>query len=41
MNISEMPDCAERQLLLDDICLLAHKFSELFTSLISVFGLTL
>ena len=30
MNISEMPDCAERQLLLDDICLLAHKYSELF-----------
>ena len=32
MNISEMPDCAERELLLDDICLLAHKSSELFTS---------
>ena len=32
MNISKMSDCAERQLLLDDICLLAHKFSELFTS---------
>ena len=32
MNISEMPDCAERQLLLDDICLLAHKSSELFAS---------
>ena len=31
MNISEMPDCAERQLLLDDICLLAHEFDELFT----------
>ena len=30
MNISEMPDCAERQLLLDDICLLAHEFEELF-----------
>ena len=30
MNISEMPDCAERQLLLDDICLLAHEFYELF-----------
>ena len=30
MNISEMPDCAERQLLLDDICLLAHEFDELF-----------
>ena len=30
MNISEMPDCAERQLLLDDICLLAHEFNELF-----------
>ena len=32
MNISEMPDCAERQLLLDDICLLAHEFNELFAS---------
>jgi hypothetical protein len=32
MNISEMPDCAERQFLLDDICLLAHKSSELFAS---------
>ena len=32
MNISEMPDCAERQLLLDDICLLSHKSSELFAS---------
>ena len=32
MNISEMPDCAERQLLLNDICLLAHKSSELFAS---------
>ena len=32
MCISEMPDCAERELLLDDICLLAHKSSELFTS---------
>ena len=30
MNISEMPDCADRQLLLDDICLLAHEFDELF-----------
>ena len=30
MNISEMPDCAERKLLLDDICLLAHEFNELF-----------
>ena len=30
MNISEMPDCAERKLLLDDICLLAHEFDELF-----------
>ena len=30
MNISKMPDCAERQLLLDDICLLAHEFDELF-----------
>ena len=30
MNISEMPDCAERQFLLDDICLLAHEFDELF-----------
>ena len=32
MNISEMPDCAERQLLLEDICLLAREFSELFAS---------
>ena len=32
MNINKMPDCAERQLLLNDICLLAHKSSELFTS---------
>ena len=32
MNISEMPDCAERQLLLEDICLLAHQFDELFAS---------
>ena len=32
MNISEMPDCAERQLLLDDICLLAHEFNKLFAS---------
>ena len=31
MNISEMPECSERQLLLDDICLLAHEFNELFT----------
>ena len=30
MNISEMPECSERQLLLDDICLLAHEFNELF-----------
>ena len=30
MNISKMPDCAERQLFLDDICLLAHEFDELF-----------
>lgn len=30
MNISKMPDCAERQLLLDDICLLAYEFNELF-----------
>ena len=30
MNIIKMPDCAERQLLLDDICLLAHEFDELF-----------
>ena len=30
MNISEMPECFERQLLLDDICLLAHEFTELF-----------
>ena len=32
MNISKMPDCAERQLLLDDICLLAHEFNKLFAS---------
>ena len=32
MNISEMPDCAERQLLFDDICSLAHEFSKLFAS---------
>ena len=32
MNISEMPDCAERQLLLDDICLLAHEFNKLCAS---------
>ena len=32
MNISKMPDCAERQLLLDDICLLAHEFNKLFVS---------
>tara|TARA_B100000989_G_C19521638_1_gene464475 strand:+ start:171 stop:824 length:654 start_codon:yes stop_codon:yes gene_type:complete len=32
MNISEMPNCAERQLLLDDICLLAHEFNKLFAS---------
>ena len=32
MNISEMPDCTERQLLLDDICLLAYQFDELFAS---------
>ena len=32
MNISEMPDFAERQLLLDDVCLLAHEFSKLFAS---------
>ena len=31
MNISEMPECSERQLLLDDICFLAHEFNELFT----------
>ena len=30
MNISEMPGCSERELLLDDICLLAHEFNELF-----------
>ena len=30
MNISGMPNCAERQLFLDDICLLAHEFDELF-----------
>ena len=32
MNINEMPDCAERQLLLDDICLLAHEFNKLLVS---------
>ena len=32
MNICEMPDCVERQLLLDDICLLAHEFNKLFAS---------
>ena len=32
MNISEMPDCAERQLLLDDICLLAHEFNKICAS---------
>ena len=32
MNISEMRDCAERQLLLDDICMLAHEFNKLCTS---------
>ena len=32
MNISKMPDCAERQLLLDDICLLAHEFNKLLVS---------
>ena len=30
MNISEMPECSERQLLLDDICYLANEFNELF-----------
>lgn len=30
MNISEMPGCAERQLLLDDIYLLTHEFNKLF-----------
>ena len=29
MNISEMPDCAQRRLLLDDIFLLAHEFNKL------------
>ena len=32
MNISEMPDCAERQLLLDDICSLAHEFNKICAS---------
>jgi len=32
MNISEMPDGAERRLLLDDICMLAHEFNKLCTS---------
>ena len=32
MNISEMPDCVERQFLLNDICLLAQEFNELFAS---------
>ena len=32
MNISEMPNSAERQLLLDDICMLAHEFNELCKS---------
>ena len=30
MNISEMAECAERQLFLDDICLRAHEFNKLF-----------
>ena len=33
MNISGMPDCAQRRLLLDDICLLAHEFNKLCASL--------
>ena len=32
MNISEMPNSAERQLLLDDICMLAHEFNDLCKS---------
>ena len=32
MNISYMPDCPERQVLLDDICLLACEFSRLCAS---------
>ena len=32
MNISEMPDCAERQFWLDDICLLAQEFNKLCVS---------
>ena len=32
MNISKMPDSAERRLLLDDICMLAHEFNKLCTS---------
>ena len=32
MNINKMPDCAERQLLLDDICLLAREFNKLLVS---------
>ena len=32
MNISEMPDCAQRQLLLDDICLLAYEFNKICAS---------
>lgn len=33
MNISSMPDCPERQVLLDDICLLAFEFNRLCESL--------
>ena len=32
MNISKMPESAERRLLLDDICMLAHEFNKLCTS---------
>ena len=32
MNISKMPDNAERRLLLDDICMLAHEFTKLCMS---------
>ena len=32
MNMSEMPESAERRLLLDDICMLAHEFTKLCMS---------
>ena len=32
MNLSEMPDCAQRRLLLNDICLLTHEFNKLCVS---------